>query len=133
MTFVPLGPCPNCGRDRPIAIPSSWRQVDHPTLCLNWVTYSDGTVKCDGLSKETLMISESTCVGLVKSLADGPCSCVYPMARGSWGVDPKTGEATHSYDPGPKRTCLRCLAREALAADGVTYVSDNRVRFTVTL
>ena len=72
-------------------------------------------------------------VDFVTAMSVGPCSCRYECGSSSSGFyDPTSGEWTPgSYDRGPRTFhCDRCKAREALDADGIEYVKDDRINWS---
>jgi hypothetical protein len=72
-------------------------------------------------------------VALVKSLSAGRCGCYHINGSASSAThDPATGEVMPGhYDPGQLVKCMRCKAREALEADGIDYVKDDRETWAV--
>jgi hypothetical protein len=60
-------------------------------------------------------------IDLVKSLGRGTCTCYFSMGSSYSEVDLTTGKFINTYDKGPRQTCLRCQAREALEADKIEY------------
>jgi hypothetical protein len=68
-------------------------------------------------------------IALVKSLSIGPCSCRYDCGSASSGYYDYLHETfvPGISERGPRtHHCNRCIAREALEADGITYTKDDR-------